>query len=365
MLVQIRLAIGVVLQLQGPDGGQAWRAEIDEESMQDGLRADDECDLLIEEVMGFPMDLFAREEQSCQPRQGFGFGPLGESFISTPWPGRATSGFERFRVAERGFGLLAPWIPRSETATFTEGKDFEDVLAKGIVVYLDTELSRELKEWKDFKELGWMSAFRLDNLGVGGFAVSTLVNSNLATWVSAVDRFAVNALAVDVHAVGNLAIGILALEVRAVDILAVGVRTVKILAIGFLAAANLTHCSLPVGDFTVDILPLHRPSLDSFLPHRGGFQSNPRKFGSDDMIVKQTRQEVEVEVDDEERWLERLDTVLQRSNCEYETEIRHKYKRLVAEMISQMAVVNRDNVFLPRSIEARVARTVLMPFICE
>jgi len=240
--------------------------------MQDGLRADDECDLLIEEVMGFPMDLFAREEQSCQPRQAFGFGPLGESFISTPWPGRATSGFERFRVAEGGFGLLAPWIPRSETATFTEWKDFEDVLSKGIVVYLDTQLGRELKEWKDFEKLGWLSAFRLETLGVCGFAVSTLVNGILATWVSAVDRFAVDVLAVDVHAV---------------DILAVGVRTAKILAIGFLAVNTLLHGTLPVGNFTVDILPLHRPSLDSFLAHRSGFfQSNPRKFGSDDMIVK-------------------------------------------------------------------------------
>lgn len=96
VLHQIGLAMGVVLQLQAADGGQARWTEIGEESLKDGLRADDKSDLLIEKVMSFLMDLFARQEQSCQPRLGFDLWPFGESSVGTAWLGRATSSCKRF-----------------------------------------------------------------------------------------------------------------------------------------------------------------------------------------------------------------------------------------------------------------------------
>lgn len=96
VLIQIGLAMGVVLQLQAADGGQARRTEIGKESLKDGLRADDKSDLLIQKVMSFPVDLFARQKQSCQPRLGFDFWPFGESFVGMAWLGRATSSRKRF-----------------------------------------------------------------------------------------------------------------------------------------------------------------------------------------------------------------------------------------------------------------------------
>ncbi len=304
VLRQIGLAIGVMLQLQGPDGGQAWGAEVDEESMKDGLRADDKCDLLIEEMMSFPMDLLACQEHGCQTGQGLEFWPHGRSSIRTPctlWLERATSSFKRFRAAQRRFGLLAPWIPRRETAAFTEWKDLEDVLFEVIVVYLDTELSRELKKWKDFEELGWMRGIKLDNLGVGGLAGSTLVNGLLVTWVSAVDRFAVDRFAVDgfiddgfavsvlvegIHAVGVLVEGVHAVDSLANDDLAIG-----LLSIDTLTANHLTHGSLAHSILAVGIFVLHRTSIDPFLPHPGDLR-----------VILESSDDTRVKAKQDERW---------------------------------------------------------------
>ena len=248
VLVQVRLAVGVVLQLQGPDGRQARRSEVGEEPIEDGLRADDECDLLVEEMMGFLMDLLAREEHRCQTGQRFDFWPLGESSVSTSWPARTSRSLHIFRVAQRGFRLFAFWTPRGETAVSAEWKDLEDVLSKGVIIYLDTQLSRELEEWESFAKLLLMKAIGLGTLGVGGLAVRTLAIGMLATSVSGVGRFGV---------------GILAVHVGAAEIVANGNLAIGVLAVNDLANGSLAHGILAVGVFA-----LQRTSLESFLSHR-------------------------------------------------------------------------------------------------